>query len=118
MSVAKRVSEDRARFGSHRTRGGGSVALALDDLAAPVGRWRRPGDDQDANRAVVCSLPRASLLLELNSASYPVDCEGLGRCELGPVSQHRVHDDCEATRQSGLSPFASSTAWRSRRPSP
>jgi hypothetical protein len=46
MSVAKRISEDRARFGSHRTRGGGSVALALDDLAAPVGRRRRPGDDQ------------------------------------------------------------------------
>jgi hypothetical protein len=37
MIVAKRVSEDRARFGSHRARGGGSVALALDDLAAPVG---------------------------------------------------------------------------------
>jgi hypothetical protein len=48
MSVAKRVSEDRARFGSHRTRCGGSLALALDDLAATVGRRRRPGDDQDA----------------------------------------------------------------------
>jgi hypothetical protein len=34
MSVAKRASEDRARFGSHRTRGAGSFALALDDLAA------------------------------------------------------------------------------------
>src|SRR3984957_11326765 len=44
MSVAKRVSEDRARFGSHRARGGGSFALALDDLAAPVGRRRRPSD--------------------------------------------------------------------------
>ena len=48
MSVAKRVREDRARFGSHRTRGGWAVALALDDLAAPIGRRRRPGDDQDA----------------------------------------------------------------------
>ena len=26
----------------------GSFAPALDDLAAPVGRRRRPGDDQDA----------------------------------------------------------------------
>jgi hypothetical protein len=48
MSVAKRVSEERARFGSHRARGGGSVALALDDLAAPMRRRRRPWDDQDA----------------------------------------------------------------------
>ena len=54
MSIAKRVSEERARFGSHRTRGGGAVALALDDLAAPVGRWRRPGDDQDAILIVAC----------------------------------------------------------------
>ena len=48
MSIAKRVDDERARFGSHRTRGGGAVALALDDLAATVGRRRRPGDDQDA----------------------------------------------------------------------
>ena len=48
MSVAKRVSEDRARFGSHRAGGGGSVALALDDLAAPMGRRRRPRNDEDA----------------------------------------------------------------------
>jgi hypothetical protein len=48
MSVAKRVSEGRTRFGSHRAGGGGSVAPALDDLAAPMGRRRRPGDDQDA----------------------------------------------------------------------
>jgi hypothetical protein len=27
---------------------------------------------------------------------------GLGRCELGPVSQHRVHDDREAAGQSDL----------------
>ena len=48
MSVAKRVSEDRARFGSHRAHSAGSFALALDDLAAPMGRRRRPGNDQDA----------------------------------------------------------------------
>jgi hypothetical protein len=48
MSVAKRVSEDRARFGPHRAHSGGSFALALDDLAATMGRRRRPGDDQDA----------------------------------------------------------------------
>ena len=48
MSVAKRVREDRARFSSHRARGGRLFALALDDLAASVGRRRRPGDDQDA----------------------------------------------------------------------
>ena len=47
MSVAKRVSEDRARFGSHRAHSAGSFA-PLDDLAAPVGRRRCPGDDQDA----------------------------------------------------------------------
>ncbi|HZZ23249.1 MAG TPA: hypothetical protein VFE60_12050 [Roseiarcus sp.] len=39
MSVAKCVSEDRAHFCSHRARGGGSFALALDDLAeAPIPR--------------------------------------------------------------------------------
>ena len=48
MSMAKRVSEDRARFGSHRAHGAELFALALDDLAAPAGRRRRPGDDQDA----------------------------------------------------------------------
>jgi hypothetical protein len=48
MSVAKRASDDRARFGPHGTRGGESFALALDDLAEPMGRRRRPGDDQGA----------------------------------------------------------------------
>jgi hypothetical protein len=48
MSVAKRVSEDRTRFGSHQARDAWSFALALDDLAAPMGRRRRPGNDQDA----------------------------------------------------------------------
>ena len=31
MSVAKRVSEDRARFGSHRAHSAGSFAPALDE---------------------------------------------------------------------------------------
>jgi hypothetical protein len=48
MSVAKRVSEHRARFGSHRAHSAGSFAPALDDLAAPVGRRQHPGDDQGA----------------------------------------------------------------------
>jgi len=48
MSVAKRVDEKCARFGSHRPRRGGLIALALNDLAAPVGRRRRPGNDEDA----------------------------------------------------------------------
>ena len=42
MSIAKRVSEDRACFRSHRAHSAGSFALALDDLAAPMGRRRRP----------------------------------------------------------------------------
>ena len=54
MSVAKRVREDRARFGSHRAHSAGPFALALDDLAAPVGRRQRPGDDQDAILIVTC----------------------------------------------------------------
>ena len=48
MSVAKRVDNKRPRFGSHRPHRGGWFALALDDLAAPVGRRRRPGNDEDA----------------------------------------------------------------------
>ena len=37
-SVAERVDKKRARFGSHRPRGGGPIAFALDNLAASVGR--------------------------------------------------------------------------------
>jgi hypothetical protein len=43
MSVAKRIGKDRERLVSYRARRGGSVALALDDLAAPLGRRRRHG---------------------------------------------------------------------------
>ena len=50
--------------------------------------------------AVVCSLPGASLLMELDLASCLVDLRGLGQRELRPVSQHRVHDDREAASQS------------------
>ena len=45
------------------------------------------------------SLGRGSLR-ELDSASCLVDCAGLGRCELGSVPQHRVHNDPEAASQS------------------
>jgi hypothetical protein len=50
-------------------------------------------------RAVVCSLPRASLLLGAGFGLLSRDA-GLGRCELGSLPQHRVHDDREATSQS------------------
>ena len=46
--------------------------------------------------AVVCSLPRASLLL---GAGFGL-CGGLGQYELRLVSQHRMHDDPEAASQS------------------
>ena len=51
-------------------------------------------------RAVVCSLPRASLLLGAGFGLLFGGLMGLGRRELGPVSQHRVHDDREAASQS------------------
>ena len=44
---ALRVRTD-ARFGSHRPDGGEWLAFALDDLATPIGRWRRPWNGQDA----------------------------------------------------------------------
>jgi hypothetical protein len=43
MSVAKRIGKDRERLVSYRARRGGSVALALDDFAALLGRRRRHG---------------------------------------------------------------------------
>ena len=62
MSVAKRVDEDRARFGSHRPHRGGSFALTLDNLAPPVGRGRRPGNDEDAIVVVSrCALGKLDL---------------------------------------------------------
>jgi hypothetical protein len=51
-------------------------------------------------RAVVCSLPRASLLLGAGFGLLSRGLPGLGRYELCPVSQHRMHDDPEAARQS------------------
>jgi hypothetical protein len=51
-------------------------------------------------RAVVCSLARAALLLELDSTPCLVDCAGLRRCELRSVPQHRVHNHREASSQS------------------
>ena len=50
--------------------------------------------------AVVCSLPGASLLMGAGFGLLSRGLRGLGRRELGPVSQHRVHDDCEAASQS------------------
>jgi hypothetical protein len=62
MSVAKRVDEDRARFGPHRPHRGGSFARALDDLASPVGRRRRPGNDENAIVVVSrCALGKLDL---------------------------------------------------------
>jgi len=50
-------------------------------------------------RAVVCSLPWASLLL--GAGFGLLSCAaGLGRYELCLVSQHRMHDNPEAARQS------------------
>jgi hypothetical protein len=51
-------------------------------------------------RAVVCSLPRASLLLGAGFGLLSRGLRGLGERELRSVSQHRVHNDREATRQS------------------
>ena len=52
-------------------------------------------------RAVVCSLPRASLLLGARFGLLSKwICGDLGRCELGSVSQHCMHDDREAAHQS------------------
>jgi hypothetical protein len=51
-------------------------------------------------RAVVCSLPRASLLLGAGFGLLSRGLRGLGERELRSVSQHRVHNDREATSQS------------------
>jgi hypothetical protein len=50
-------------------------------------------------RAVVCSLPRASLLLGAGFGLLSRGA-GLGECELRSVSQHCVHNDREAASQS------------------
>jgi hypothetical protein len=48
MGVAKRFDKSGPRSYSHRTDRRGSLAFALNDLAAPVGRWRHPENSQDA----------------------------------------------------------------------
>ena len=49
--------------------------------------------------AVVCSLPRASLLAGAGCGLLSGRLMALDRYELGSVPQHRMHDDREATRQ-------------------
>ena len=66
LSVATGGSEDRARFRSHRARTGRAFALGLDDIAAPVGRQRRPGNDQDAI-LIVTHYPLGKLDLDRRS---------------------------------------------------
>ena len=51
MGIAERVDENPARFNSHRPHRGRSIAFALNDLAASMGRWRRPGNRQDPIRS-------------------------------------------------------------------
>jgi hypothetical protein len=51
-------------------------------------------------RAVVCSLPRASLLLGAGFGLLSRGLPGLGHYELGSVPQHSMHDDREAASQS------------------
>src|SRR5277367_5742635 len=52
MRAAQSFEEDRAGPNSHRTDQRGPLALALDDLAALVRRWRRPGNGQCSILAV------------------------------------------------------------------
>src|SRR5271166_6608003 len=52
MGVTEGIDENPARFGSHRAHRSGLLAFPLDDLAASVGRWRRPGNDNDPIRYV------------------------------------------------------------------
>ena len=53
--------------------------------------------------AVVCSLPRAPLLLGAGIGLLFGGLLGLSRRELRPVSQHRVHDDRESASQGDAS---------------
>ena len=60
MSVPECVDKDRAPFGFHRPNHTGLFALALNDLSASIGRWRRPGNDEDTiqilSRYALCKL--------------------------------------------------------------
>jgi hypothetical protein len=69
---------------------GGSVEIGVGQRLAPC----------NGIRAVVCSLPRASLLLGAGFGLLSRGFLGLSHHEFGPVSQHRVHDDREAAGQS------------------
>ena len=51
-------------------------------------------------RAVVCSLPRASLLLGAGFGLLSRGLPSLGELELRAIAEHRMHDDCEAASQS------------------
>src|SRR5208282_1769868 len=68
----------------------GSVEIAVGQRLAPA---------TESAPSSTPSLGRRSSW-ELDSASCLVDCGGLGQYKLRPVSQHRVHDDCEAASQS------------------
>jgi hypothetical protein len=50
-------------------------------------------------RAVICSLPRASLLAGAGFGLLSWGLPGLGELELRPIPQHRMHD-CKAAGQS------------------
>jgi len=53
LRVAQRVDENETRLGLHGTKGRDVFAVALDDLAAPIGRCRLPRDDQGAVQRIV-----------------------------------------------------------------
>ena len=72
MGVAEGIDDNPARFGSHRAHRSGLLAFPLDDLAASIGRWRRPGNDNDPIRRV-SRRPFGKLYLQSSSA----DCDAL-----------------------------------------
>ena len=81
-----------------------ACSLALDgvswDRAARL-KTQSAGDAAGYKiHAVVCSLPRASLLAGARCGLLSQWSVGLRSDELRSVSQHGVHDDGEATRQS------------------
>ena len=52
--ASRSASMRRARLSPHRSHGSGSPAFSLNDLAASIGRWPRPGNNQDPIRSVFC----------------------------------------------------------------
>ena len=46
MGVAQELDEDRTRLNPHWADSGARLALALNDLAALIGRWRYPRKGQ------------------------------------------------------------------------